>query len=115
MIDFDRDIALTHRALDALDARTKAILHNIANQNVPGYKRYVVRFEELLRQRLAEDGDVASVHAVVERDTSGAPGRNNVSLVDETTLLDKTRILHEFVTRRAGSYFATLNRAIQGR
>ena len=45
MIDFDRDTAFTQRLLDALDARAKASLHNIANQNVPGFKRQEVRFE----------------------------------------------------------------------
>jgi flagellar basal body rod protein FlgB len=117
MIDFDRDTALAQRLLDALDVRAKASLHNIANQNVPGFKRYVVRFEELLRQRL-RDGDeagAASVEPVVERDLSGPPGQNNVSIVDEAALLDKTRLLHEFVSRRVGSQFHTLNRAIFGR
>lgn len=115
MIDFDRDTALTARMLDALDVRAKAVLQNIANQNVPGFKRYVVRFEDVLKQRLDDGGDVAGVAPVVERDTSGPPGQNNVSLVDETTLLDKTRLLQDFVTRRAGSYFGNLNRAIFGR
>jgi flagellar basal-body rod protein FlgB len=117
MIDFDRDTALAQKLLDALDVRAKASLHNIANQNVPGFKRYVVRFEELLRQRL-EDGHrdaAAAVDPVVERDESGPPGQNNVSIVDEAALLDKTRLLHEFVSRRVGSYFSSINRAIFGR
>ncbi|MGE3171514.1 MAG: flagellar basal body rod protein FlgB [Planctomycetota bacterium] len=115
MIDFDRDTALTQKLLDALDARAKASLHNIANQNVPGYKRYVVRFEELLQQRLSDGGSAAEVDPVVERDLSGPPGQNNVSIVDEAALLDKTRLLHEFVSRRAGGYFSVLNKAIFGR
>jgi hypothetical protein len=50
MIDFDRDTAFSERMLDVLGARTKAAIHNVANQNVPGFKRYVVRFEDLLKQ-----------------------------------------------------------------
>ena len=42
-------------------------------------------------------------------------GVNNVSLVEEAALLDKTKLLHEFATRRMGSYFGTINKAIFGR
>jgi flagellar basal body rod protein FlgB len=115
MIDFDRDTALTQKLLDALDARAKASMHNIANQNVPGFKRYVVRFEELLKNELEDGGSVANVNPIVERDESGPPGENNVSIVDEMALLDKTKLLHEFVARRAGGYFNVMNRAIFGR
>ena len=115
MIDFDRDTAFTQRMLDVLAARTKATLHNVANQNVPGFKRYVVRFEDMLRaaQQGGRSGD--DVEAVTERDRSGAPDQNNVVLVDELALLGKTQLLHDVMTRRAGSYFATLNKAILGR
>jgi NADH-quinone oxidoreductase subunit I len=30
-------------------------------------------------------------------------------------IFDKTKLLHEFATRRMGSYFGTLNKAIFGR
>ncbi|MEQ1631927.1 MAG: flagellar biosynthesis protein FlgB [Planctomycetota bacterium] len=115
MIDFDRDTALTRKLLDALDARAKASMQNIANQNTPGYKRHEVRFEDLLRKELKDGGSVQNVQPVVSRDESGGPGENNVSLVEETALLDKTKLLHEFATRRVGSYFSSLNRAIFGR
>jgi flagellar basal-body rod protein FlgB len=115
MIDFDRDTALAKQLLDVLSVRSKAALHNIANQNVPGFKRYEVRFEEALRDAAARGGDLAAVQPEVVRDTSGPPGQNNVSLLDEMALLDKSRLLHEVITRRAGSYFTTLNRAIFGR
>lgn len=115
MIDFERDTGLTHRLLDALDLRAKAALHNIANQNVPGFKRYVVRFEELLRKELADGGTEGAVEPVIVRDTSGPPHRNTVSIVDETALLEKTRLLHEFVSRRAGGWFRHVNQAIFGR
>ena len=119
MIDFDRDTAFTQRMLDVLGARTKAALHNVANQSVPGFKRYVVRFEDMLRQAEAGDrGDRAAeleVEPVTERDLSGPAGENNVVLLDELALLGKTSLLHDVLTRRAGSYFSTLNKAIFGR
>jgi len=117
MIDFDRDTALTKKMLDALDMRVRASMHNIANQNTPGFKRYVVRFEELLREKLADgdDGSVQDVEPVVERDTTGDPGQNTVSMVDETATLDKARLVFDVMTRRAGSLFKLMNSAVFGR
>jgi flagellar basal-body rod protein FlgB len=115
MIDLERDTALTHKLLDVLDLRARVAQHNIANQNTPGFKRYTVRFEDLLRDQMHRGGDAGAVEPQVERDESGPPDQNNVDLVQETTLLDKVRLVQEFVTRRAGSYFSTLNRAIFGR
>lgn len=115
MIDIDRDLAFTGRVLDAVAVRSKVALHNLANQNVPGFKRYEVRFEELLRQAKEQGRELAEVGPEVARDESGAIGQNNVSLLEEVTLLDKVRLLHELFSRRAGSHFATLNKAILGR
>jgi flagellar basal-body rod protein FlgB len=115
MIDFDRDLSFQQRMLDTLDARTKASLHNVANQNTPGFKRYVVRFEDLLRDAEAEGRSTADVLPVTDRDTSGPVGQNNVVLQEELSMLGKTSLLHDLMTRRVGSYFSTLNKAILGR
>ncbi|MBL8750659.1 MAG: flagellar biosynthesis protein FlgB [Planctomycetes bacterium] len=115
MIDIDRDTAFTQRMLDALSRRAKASLHNVANQNVPGFKRYEVRFEELLKKAAEKGEDESAVEPVVQRDESGPPGVNNVVLMEELAILGKTSLLHDVMTRRAGSYFATLNKAIVGR
>ncbi len=115
MIDFDRDTAFAQRMLDALSTRAKATMTNIANQQVPGFKRYEVRFEDLLEQELGRGGDGSRVLPVVERDTSGPEGVNNVVVMDELAMFAKTQLMHDVMTRRAGSYFATLNKAINGR
>ncbi len=115
MIDFDRDTLFAQRMLDALSSRTKATLHNIANQNVPGFKRYEVRFEDLLREEVERGGTGETVEPTVVRDESGQEGVNNVVLLDELAALGKTQLLHDVMTRRAGSYFSTLNKAILGR
>ncbi|MCA8964828.1 MAG: hypothetical protein H6838_01130 [Planctomycetes bacterium] len=115
MIDFDRDTAFTQRMLDVLSTRAKATLTNVANQEVPGFKRYEVRFEDLLKQELDRGGDGAKVLPVVGRDTSGPEGVNNVVMMDELAVLAKTQLLQDVMTRRAGGYFATLNKAINGR
>jgi flagellar basal body rod protein FlgB len=115
MIDFDRDITFQQRMLDVLDARTKASIHNVANQNVPGFKRYVVRFEDLLREAEGTGKSAADVEPVTERDLSGPPGQNNVVLMDELSMLGKTSLLHDVMTRRIGAYYSTLNKAVFGR
>jgi flagellar basal body rod protein FlgB len=115
MIDFDRETAFTRQLLDALTTRTKATLHNVANQHVPGFKRYEVRFEDMLREATARGEDPDLVTHEVARDTSGPPGQNNVVLMDELAILGKTQLLHDVMTRRAGSYFQNLNKAIFGR
>jgi len=115
MIDTKGDTAFTHHALDALTARSKATINNIANQNVEGYKRYQVRFEQLLHEAVDKGEGPASVQHVVERDESGPPGANNVVLMEELALLGKTQLLHDYMLRRASGYFSTLNKAILGR
>ena len=114
MIDFRGDLGVTQRVLDAVAVRTKVILHNIANQNTPGYKRYMVTFEDRMREAHAAGKDVADVHPVVERDESGPAGENNVSVIEELALLEKVKMVHEIFTRRAGGYFSHLNKAIRG-
>lgn len=115
MIDIDRDIAFQQRMLEVLDARTKASIHNIANQNVAGFKRYVVRFEDLLKQAEQDGQPTEGVEPHTERDPSGPPGQNNVVLMEELATLGKTQLLHDVVSRRVGGYFSTLNKAVFGR
>jgi flagellar basal body rod protein FlgB len=115
MIDTNGDTAFTHHALDALTRRTKAAIHNIANQNVDGFKRFTVRFEDALREAVEAGESEASVQASVERDTSGPAGENNVVLMDELALLGKTQIMHDYMLRRAKGYFTHINKAINGR
>ena len=115
MIDSTSDTAFTHHTLDALTRRAKAAIHNIANQNVDGFKRYTVRFEDKLRDAMDAGKDEGAVEATVERDTSGAAGANNVVLMEELALLGKTQIMHDFMLRKAAGYFSSINKAIQGR
>jgi len=115
MIDFNGDTAFTHNTLEALSARSKAAIHNIANQNVPGFKRYTVRFEDKLREAVEAGQSEATVKPEVERDTSGPRGENNVVVMEELALLGKTSLLHDYMARRAGSYFKHINKAIFGR
>lgn len=115
MFDFIGDTDSTQRVLDGLVTRSKVILHNLANQNTPGYKAYRVRFEELLRKAADSGKPLGEVRPEVFRDNSGDPGVNNVSAMEELAILDKVRILHDVFTRRAAGYFRHMNAAIRGR
>lgn len=114
MSAFDSEMALTQRVLDAVAVRSKVAMHNIANQNTPGFKRYTVAFEDELRAALERGRDVQAVHPRVTRDTSGPQGQNNVSVADELALLDKVKMVHDVFSRRAGGYLAHLSKAIRG-
>ncbi len=114
-MDLTQDTAFAHRVLDALSLRSKVAMHNIANQNTPGYKRYYVSFEEQLRAASEQGKGIDTVRPEVLRDDSGRPGVNNVSVYDELSMLEKVKLLHEIFTRRAGGYFSHMNRAIFGR
>ena len=114
MSQFDSDRALTLRVLDAVTARSKVALHNIANQNTPGFKRFTVSFEERLRDAHKAGESGANVHPVVTRDESGPPGENNVDVQRELAMLEKVTLLNEMFARRAGGYFAHLKKAIRG-
>ena len=115
MIDFDKDTAFTQQVLDALTARSKMVLHNIANQNTKGFKRYEVRFEDLLADATRKGDELHSVQHTIVRDTSGNAGQNNVVLMEELALLGKTSLLQDAMTRRIGGYTSKLNKAIFGR
>ena len=115
MIDFDKGVAFSASVLDAAALRTRVILHNIANQNTPGFKRYAVTFEDELRSVQQQDGDVSKVHPRVVRDRSGPRGENNVSVMQEMAALEKVKLIHDFFARRTGGYFSHLNKAIAGR
>lgn len=110
----DLDLGVTGSVLDALAARTKVVLHNLANQNTPGYKSYRVQFEDLLRDAQAAGKSPGDVQPRIYRDTSGQPGANNVSVMDELAVLNKVSLLNDVFTRRAAGYFNHLNKAIKG-
>jgi flagellar basal-body rod protein FlgB len=115
MIDLGQDTAFAHRVLDAASVRSKVVMHNLANDSTPGFKRYVVEFEDELREALSAGGDAGDVFPRVSRDESGAEGVNNVSEFEEMAVLEKTRALHEIFTKRIGGYFTGMNKAIFGR
>jgi len=90
------DILLKLMSASAL--RAKVLSENIANQNVPGYKRKVVRFEEMLSQRLEQGNrSIDGLKPVIETDydTPGSPDGNNVLLELETNSMRENALLYQ--------------------
>ncbi|MDR3172718.1 MAG: flagellar basal body rod protein FlgB, partial [Treponema sp.] len=52
MNSFEKTVDLLHRAMDANLVRRDVIAHNMANADVPNYKRQIVNFESELKRAL---------------------------------------------------------------
>lgn len=68
--------------------RQKAIASNVANLETPGYRRVDVKFEEMLAQKMDEDGGKVNVNTVKPeihqpRNTPVKANGNDVSLETE--------------------------------
>lgn len=86
------------RLMSASALRARVLSENIAHQNVPGYKRQVVRFEELLAEHLGRGArSLDGVVPVVEKDldTPASPDGNNVSLEVETNAMRENALLYQ--------------------
>ncbi|HVS10199.1 MAG TPA: flagellar biosynthesis protein FlgB [Planctomycetota bacterium] len=89
---------LLGRLLAAAGERSRVIATNLANENTPGYRRVVLRFEELLRGAMEKgDGDLSKVMPRLEEDlvTPARPDGNNVDLELEMNALRQNRLLYE--------------------
>ena len=79
------------------------------------FKAYKFDFEQALREAVETNGGAEQASSVaVERDTSGAPGVNNVDSFEELNALTKVRLLQDLFTRRAAGTFDQLRLAIRG-
>lgn len=86
------------RLMSASTLRARVLSDNIANQNVPGYRRQVVRFEELLAQKLthgARSLDGVEPQVVTDTATPASPDGNNVSLELENNSMRENWLLYQ--------------------
>ena len=91
------------RLMSASTLRAKVLSQNIANQNVPGYKRRIVRFEEMLADKLSRSqstgskGSLDGIAPRIETDkaTPSSPDGNNVSLELENNAMRENWLLYE--------------------
>lgn len=92
----DRETVLL-RLMSAASLRARVLSENVANQNVPGYRRRVVSFEDEMRRRIASGKSIEDLQPKVEVDKSGpaTPDGNSVNLELETAGLRENWIAYE--------------------
>lgn len=86
------------RLMSASSLRARVLSDNIANQNVPGYRRQIVRFEELLASQLQRGArTLDGIQPRVETDnlTPSSPDGNNVSLELENNQMRENWLLYQ--------------------
>lgn len=88
------------RLMSSTALRRDILANNIASQNLPGYRRRDVQFEELLAKALnkgerPKDLDRISAEIVTDFDTPARADGNNVSAEEEASLMRENRIRFE--------------------
>ena len=91
---------LLMRLMSAATMRRDVLANNIASQNLPGYRRRDVQFEELLHQELSkgarvEDLEDISPEITADWDTPPRADGNNVSAEEEASLMRENRVRYE--------------------
>lgn len=85
------------RLMSAASLRAQVLSENVANQNVSGYQRRIVTFENELRKRIASGHDTHDLKPKVEIDTTTPVGLdgNSVNLELETNGLRENWLAYE--------------------
>lgn len=88
---FGKTVDLLHKAMDVSSLRRDAIANNIANAEVPGFKRSVVNFESELKKALdSETSAPALAMATSDPRHMGNDGFYDWHTVQPTRVLDYT-------------------------
>lgn len=121
--------AALEKALSATWQKTQVVVHNISNEDTPGYKAKRVEFDSLLRRELGQTGmkystmskseridRIKSVQPVVYSDesTEGRIDGNNVDIVSEQVELARLQIQYQALRDRINGHYNTLKYAISG-
>lgn len=108
---------LLSRLLSAASERSKVIAGNIANQNVPGFKRNVYQFESLLAKEMNSiNPNLSSVQAEQTEDlvTQADANGNNVSMEDERNAMRENMLRYEMYAAIVKGRGQLLQAAING-
>lgn len=107
------------RLMSATTLRRDVLANNIASQNLPGYRRREVNFEEKLAQALdqgASDKELVgmSPEVVLDWETPTRADGNNVSPEEEASLMSENRIRFELYAMLLRGNNDLLSQAING-
>lgn len=112
------NVDLLMRLMSASTERARVSSSNIANASTPGYRRQVVQFENILRDRISQGAtldDLSGIQPSVVEDTisPGRPDGNNVNLELEINTERQNRLLYETYAALLQSHFDMIETSIQ--
>ncbi len=113
---FSPQLGNMQRALDQTTKRQALIMTNMANVNVPGYKRKDIDFHVALQGHIAEQYkmDLEQKAAQDASDqTSIRVDGNNVDMEKEVMSVHETALHFEALTNITSTYFANLKNVIR--
>jgi flagellar basal-body rod protein FlgB len=107
---------LLSRLLSATALRERVLAENVANQNVPGFHRRDVKFEDLLRQRVLANSAHEDLEPIVfvDKQAPVGPDGNSVSLELETSAMRENRLAYELYATMLQSRLAMAQASITG-
>lgn len=98
--------------------RNEVLMHNVANENTPGFRRSVVQFEDELRAALRRSPAEASAvqpRVVEDHVTPTGPDGNNVTQELELNAMRENQLLYETYASILRSNFDLLQTSITSR
>ncbi|NLH15502.1 MAG: flagellar basal body rod protein FlgB [Phycisphaerae bacterium] len=117
MIHDTQILDLLESGVKAEGVRQKAIANNIANLNTPGYRRYDIKFQDILAKMVEADGPIDSSKLEPEffqpRTTRVDTTGNDVDLDTEVGEMVKNSSLHTAYTLLIKKKYEQMKAAIQ--
>ena len=116
---FSSDLPDLQNAMSRTTQRQALLTSNLANVNVPGYKRKDVDFHVALQDRMSggptqAELDQKDAQAQAASDaTSLRPDGNNVDLESEITGIAETDLHYQTLTSLTAGYFSSLKSVIR--
>lgn len=99
-------------SLDALALRQKAISHNLANYETPGYKAKSVNFEDVM-SGVRREGDTSGPYhfqakVTTQNNTEVRPDGNNVDVEAEGLAMFETYLQSVYLYEKIGGQFTNM-------
>ena len=137
MNSFSRSVDLLHRAMDVTTLRYQVSANNLANSEVPNFKRTVVNFESELKRAIesAENADDSfqmlrtderhlssstprnyqdvDPRRVLDYATTAKANGNNVDAETEAMEILKTQLNYQLLTQMQNFHFQQMKIALQ--
>jgi flagellar basal-body rod protein FlgB len=137
MNTFAKTVDVLHRAMDASTVRRQVIANNLANANVPNFKRTNVNFESELKRALESENERPTLELTLtdpkhipnwkERDYRDVQIRrvldytstynnngNNVDPEQEFMLATENQMTYTLFTQAAAFEFSQINQVLRG-